>query len=307
MRTPDTDERGHVTLDVVDPKEVLASLRSADVATTLRLPVLADAGDDDVTIRGRRDAIDVGPTAPRLPQLERTALDAALEAAARAAKLEELEDLDDDSPTIRGVRPAITLSKLELEGFPDELPTVPAAAMVREALLAATKVALADGEPAPYAFEEDEEDRTLRADRRALAIAMQGDRPAADPADREAGSAAGPADREAGSAAGPADREAGSAADPADREAGSAADPADRDAPPASAPKPRLVPEPVQPPALPVPLVRRVDAWIDELPEAARRVLLDARDAQPSWPLVERTEGAVLRPKQRIPSLRPRT
>ena len=48
-------------------------------------------------------------------------------------------------------------------------------------------------------------------------------------------------------------------------------------------------------------------AWIDELPEAARRVLLDARDAQPSWPLVERTEGAVLRPKQRIPSLRPRT
>ena len=45
--------------------------------------VLAEAGDDDVTIRGRRDAIDVGPTAPRLPQLERTALDAALEAAAR--------------------------------------------------------------------------------------------------------------------------------------------------------------------------------------------------------------------------------
>ena len=43
MRTPDTDERGHVTLDVVDPKEVLASLRSADVATTLRLPVLAVA------------------------------------------------------------------------------------------------------------------------------------------------------------------------------------------------------------------------------------------------------------------------
>lgn len=256
MRTPDADERGHVTLDVVDPKEVLASLRSADVATTLRLPVLAEAGDDDVTIRGRRDAIDVGPSAPRLPQLERTALDAALEAAARAAKLEELEDLDDDSPTIRGERP-----KLEL--FPDELPTVPAAAMVREALLAATKVALADGEPAPYAFEEDEEDRTLRADRRALAIAMQGDRAVPEASSERVASA--------------------------------------------PAAKPRLVPEPVQPPALPVPLVRRVDAWIDELPEAARRVLLDARDAQPSWPLVERTEGAVLRPKQRIPSLRPRT
>jgi hypothetical protein len=272
MRTPDADERGHVTLDVVDPKEVLASLRSADVATTLRLPVLADAGDDDVTIRGRRDAIDVGPSAPRLPRLERTALDAALEAAAHAAKLEELEDLDDDSPTIRGERP-------KLEVFPDELPTVPAAAMVREALLAATKVALADGEPAPYAFEEDEEDRTLRADRRALAIAMQGDR---------------------------AVPEVASAADPADWEA-SAAAPAHRQPPRTSASKPRLVPEPVQPPALPVPLVRRVDAWIDELPEAARRVLLDARDAQPSWPLVERTEGAVLRPKQRIPSLRPRT
>jgi hypothetical protein len=302
MRTPDADERGHVTLDVVDPKEVLASLRSADVATTLRLPVLAEAGDDDVTIRGRRDAIDVGPSAPRLPQLERTALDAALEAAARAAKLEELEDPrrrsadvasrptgrraategsegsrvgaprgfmprgggagdspsmeDDDSPTIRGERP-----KLEL--FPDELPTVPAAAMVREALLAATKVALADGEPAPYAFEEDEEDRTLRADRRALAIAMQGDRAVPEASSERVASA--------------------------------------------PAAKPRLVPEPVQPPALPVPLVRRVDAWIDELPEAARRVLLDARDAQPSWPLVERTEGAVLRPKQRIPSLRPRT
>lgn len=256
MRTPDADERGHVTLDVVDPKEVLASLRSADVATTLRLPVLADAGDDDVTIRGRRDAIDVGPSAPRLPRLERTALDAALEAAARAAKLEELEDLDDDSPTIRGERP-----KLEL--FPDELPTVPAAAMVREALLAATKVALADGEPAPYAFEEDEEDRTLRADRRALAIAMQGDRAVPEVSSGRVAAA--------------------------------------------TASKPRLVPEPVQPPALPVPLVRRVDAWIDELPEAARRVLLDARDAQPSWPLVERTEGAVLRPKQRIPSLRPRT
>ena len=304
MRSPDVDERGHVTLDVVDPKEVLASLRSADVATTLRLPVLAEAGDDDVTIRGRRDAIDVGPTAPRLPQLERTALDAALEAAARAAKLEELEDPrrrsadvasrptgrraategsegsrvgaprgfmprgggagdspsmeDDDSPTIRGVRP-----KLELEGFPDELPTVPAAAMVREALLAATKVALADGEPAPYAFEEDEEDRTLRADRRALAIALQGDRSVPEASSAHVASA--------------------------------------------PAAKPRLVPEPVQPPALPVPLVRRVDAWIDELPEAARRVLLDARDAQPSWPLVARTEGAVLRPKQRIPSLRPRT
>jgi hypothetical protein len=266
MRSPDVDERGHVTLDVVDPKEVLASLRSADVATTLRLPVLAEAGDDDVTIRGRRDAIDVGPSAPRLPQLERTALDAALEAAARAAKLEELglSMDDDDSPTIRGVRP-----KLDLDGFPDELPTVPAAAMVREALLAATKVALADGEPAPHPFEEEEEDRTLRADRRALAIAMQGDRSVP--------------------------------------EASSVADPVGREAPRAPSPKPRLVPEPVQPPALPVPLVRRVDAWIDELPEAARRVLLDARDAQPSWPLVERTEGAVLRPKQRIPSLRPRT
>lgn len=60
------------------------------------------------------------------------------------------------------------------------------------------------------------------------------------------------------------------------------------------------------PPPLPIPLVRRADAWIDELPEAARRVLLEARAARPSWPLVERAEGAVLRPRPRIPSLRPR-
>jgi hypothetical protein len=99
----------------------------------------------------------------------------------------------------------------------------------------------------------DEEDHTMRADRRALAIALGGDHP-----------------------------------------------------PLALAPKSpaKVVSEP---PALPLPLVRRVDAWIDELPEAARRVLLDARDAQPSWPIVERTGGAVLRPKQRIPSLRPRS
>lgn len=303
MRSPESEERGHVTLDVVDPKEVLASLRNADVATTLRLPTMSDVGDDDVTLRGRRDELgdlkDLREmTAPRLPRLERTALDSALEAAARAAKLEDLEDLDDDSPTIRGALP------LALEGFPEELPTVPAALMVREALLAATKAALADGEPAPYVFEEAEEDRTLRADRRALTIAMQGDRAASEIAcSTGTESATNDASSSATSSITSASSTSSSATSSSMRSI-TTSSAASSSAPSVS--KPRLIPEPVQPPALPVPLVRRVDAWIDELPEAARRVLLDARDAQPSWPIVERTEGAVLVPKQRIPSLRPR-
>ena len=56
-----------------------------------------------------------------------------------------------------------------------------------------------------------------------------------------------------------------------------------------------------------IPLVRRKGAeWIDGLPDAARRVLEDARELQPSWPLRERLPGSVARPRQRIPSLRPR-
>lgn len=340
MRSPESEERGHVTLDVVDPKEVLASLRNADVATTLRLPTMSDVGDDDVTLRGRRDELeelnDVRESAPRLPRLERTALDAALEAAARATKLEDLEDLEDDSPTLRGARP------LELEGFPEEVPTVPAAAMVREALLAATKAALAEDhfgarreaqrsvrpapEPsAPYVLEEAEEDRTLRADRRALTIAMQGDRAAPEiacstgtaNATNDASSSATSSITSASAASSSAmssitpssaksTRATSTSAASSSAMSSSAASTSAASSTSAIALKPRLIPAPVQPPALPVPLVRRVDAWIDELPEAARRVLLDARDAQPSWPIVERTEGAVLVPKQRIPSLRPR-
>jgi hypothetical protein len=226
MATSQHEERGHVTLDAVDPKEVLASLRSADVATTLRLPVLAD--EEDVTIQGIR-----------LPVLERTALDAAL--AAAADRLDDLEDLDDDSPTVRGMRPP-------LDVVPEDLPTTPAATMVREALLAATRAALSDAEPdrartfgtdlrqtdlrqtdlrqtdlrqtdlrqtdlrATEPQWTDEEDHTMRADRRAFAIALGGDHPPLSPA-----------------------------------------------------PKP-LATIVAEPPALPLPLVRRVDAWIDELP-----------------------------------------
>ena len=287
-----------MTLDVVDPKEVLASLRNADVATTLRLPTMSDVGDDDVTLRGRRDALELKDvremSAPRVPRLERTALDSALEAAACAAKLEDLGDLDDDSPTIRGALP------LALEGFPEDVPTVPAATMVREAWLAATKAALADGEPRPHVFEEAEEDRTLRADRRALAIAMQGDRAAPEIA---CSIGTESATNDASSSA-TFSTSATSSSMPSITSSSVTSSSATSSS--ATPSKPRLVPEPVQPPALPVPLVRRVDAWIDELPEAARRVLLDARDAQPSWPIVQRTEGAVLVPKQRIPSLRPR-
>ncbi|MCB9637159.1 MAG: hypothetical protein H6721_34040 [Sandaracinus sp.] len=224
------DERGHVTFDAADPEAVVAALRRGETPVA-GLPVLDEEG-----------------SGLRLPPKPVTALDLALAAAAEAAQLEDLEDLDDDAPTIRGVRPNLT-------PFPSEAPTVPAG-LVRDALLAATRAALADAAPAPTPLLAEDDDLTIRGDRRALEIALRGDHTPV------------------------------------------------KASPPR--PKPRLVPEPVQPPALPVPLVRRADAWIDELPEAARRVLLDAQDAQPSWPLVERTDGAVLRPKQRIPSLRPR-
>ena len=58
-----------------------------------------------------------------------------------------------------------------------------------------------------------------------------------------------------------------------------------------------------QPPALPIALVRRKDAWVDELPPAARRVLEEAQALRPSWPLRPRVEGSVARPRQKIPSL----
>ncbi len=58
-----------------------------------------------------------------------------------------------------------------------------------------------------------------------------------------------------------------------------------------------------QPPPLPIALVRRKDAWIQELAPAARRVLEEAQLLRPSWPLQPRIEGSVARPRQRIPSL----
>ncbi|MBX3250868.1 MAG: hypothetical protein KF901_27060 [Myxococcales bacterium] len=69
-------------------------------------------------------------------------------------------------------------------------------------------------------------------------------------------------------------------------------------------PPPLPLPPRAEPPALPLPLVRRADRWLEELPEAARRVLEEARALRPSWPLQERAEGVVLVPKQKIPSLR---
>lgn len=59
--------------------------------------------------------------------------------------------------------------------------------------------------------------------------------------------------------------------------------------------------------AAPIRLVRRKDAWMEQLPPAARAVLDDASSLQPSWPLRQRVVGAVAIPKQRIPSLRPRS
>lgn len=59
----------------------------------------------------------------------------------------------------------------------------------------------------------------------------------------------------------------------------------------------------VEPPPLPIALVRRKDAWVQELPPAARRVLEEAQALRPSWPLRPRVEGSVARPRQKIPSL----
>lgn len=59
----------------------------------------------------------------------------------------------------------------------------------------------------------------------------------------------------------------------------------------------------VEPPPLPIALVRRKDAWVQELPPAARRVLEEAQALRPSWPLQPRVEGSVARPRQKIPSL----
>jgi hypothetical protein len=53
------------------------------------------------------------------------------------------------------------------------------------------------------------------------------------------------------------------------------------------------------PPALPFPLIRakaRADAWLDDLPPEARRVLDLARLPAPAWPFGERIRGAVAVP-----------
>lgn len=52
-------------------------------------------------------------------------------------------------------------------------------------------------------------------------------------------------------------------------------------------------------------LVRSREAWVADLPAAAQQVLLEAASLTTSWPLAERLDGAVARPRQRIPSLRP--
>ncbi len=56
----------------------------------------------------------------------------------------------------------------------------------------------------------------------------------------------------------------------------------------------------VAPPALPIPLTRRKDAWIEELPSAARAVLAAAESMQPAWPEAGRCAGAVLLPRKRV-------
>ncbi len=191
---------------------------------------------DPVVVAGRPVEAEEG-SGLRRPPTPKTTLDWALAAAAEAARLEDLDDLYDDLPTIRGPRPKLVVD------YPAEVPTVPAA-MVRDALLAAARATLADAPPRATTLWAEDDDLTMRGDRRAIELALR----AAEP----------------------------------------------------SPPRRTL------PPPLPIPLVRRADAWIDELPEAARRVLLEARAARPSWPLVERAEGAVLRPRPRIPSLQPR-
>lgn len=52
-------------------------------------------------------------------------------------------------------------------------------------------------------------------------------------------------------------------------------------------------------PPLVLPLARRVDAWIDELPDDARRVLEEARARSPRWPVAPRPHGAVAMPVAR--------
>lgn len=53
------------------------------------------------------------------------------------------------------------------------------------------------------------------------------------------------------------------------------------------------------PPALPFPLTRakvRADAWLEDLPPEARRVLELARLPAPAWPFGERIRGAIAVP-----------
>lgn len=53
----------------------------------------------------------------------------------------------------------------------------------------------------------------------------------------------------------------------------------------------------------PLRLTRRRDAWVQDLPAAARHVLENAQGMVPSWPIIPRFEGAIAKPKQTIPSL----
>jgi hypothetical protein len=58
------------------------------------------------------------------------------------------------------------------------------------------------------------------------------------------------------------------------------------------------------PPALPFPLTRakaRADAWLDDLPPEARRVLELARLPAPAWPFGDRVPGAVAVPDDDAP------
>lgn len=60
------------------------------------------------------------------------------------------------------------------------------------------------------------------------------------------------------------------------------------------------------PPALPFALKRRTvdeDAWLASLPDAARTVLLRAREPMADWPRVGRPRGAIALPLHKIPSL----
>ncbi len=62
------------------------------------------------------------------------------------------------------------------------------------------------------------------------------------------------------------------------------------------------------PPALPFALKRRTlddAAWLASLPPATRAALEAARAPVADWPRVARPVGAIARPLQKIPSLRP--